>query len=363
MQSLNKTLQQGLRKVHLWLGLIAGLFIVMMGLSGLIIVFRPDIESAAAPHVTSPVVNLPLIERSVASIYPGARVSRVLLPESPTSPVLVQAENKDKQRLQEFFDGSSGQPLGRKQKLAWLDWIVDLHQNLLMGKTGRRLTGVIGAALLLLSISGLASWLSGNRDWKRALAVPGKGPWRRVNYHAHKWAGLWANLLLVAVSFTGIVLAYPDMFQNKIPSMAPETSPGSTKLLALDEYVRAAIASVPGSMVRELRLPTRGRPGVSVAMWSPGDIRPKGHMVVLLDPSSARVLSVETSSGFVDLANAIHKTELGGLPVKLPWSLLGLVPLFLFASGLQIWWNLRTAASGSKRNARAQDLAATLVHK
>jgi uncharacterized iron-regulated membrane protein len=363
MRSLNKTLQQGFRKVHLWLGLIAGLFIVTMGLSGLIIVFRADIESVVAPQVKSDVVKLSLIERSLASIYPGARVSRIIFPESSTSPVLVQAETKDKQRLQEFFDGSSGQPLGPQKKLAWLDWTVDLHQNLLMGKTGRALTGVIGAALLLLSISGLASWLSGQRDWRRALAIPGKGPWRRVNYHAHKWAGLWANVLLIVVSFTGIVLAYPDMFQNARPSIAPTTGPRSTKLLAWDEYVRAASTSVPGGMVREVRLPTRGRSVVSVAMSWPGDIRPKGGTVVILDPSSARVLSVGHSSGFVDLANAIHKTELGGLPVKLPWSLLGLVPLFLFASGLQIWWNQRTAASRSKRNARAEELAATLAHK
>jgi uncharacterized iron-regulated membrane protein len=191
MQSLDKTLQHWLRKVHLWLGLTAGLFIVTMGLSGLIIVFRPMIESAAAPQVTSAVVKLALIEQSLDSIHREAQVSRVIFPESSASPVLVQAETKDKQRFQEFFDGSSGLPLGPKKNLAWLDWIVDLHQNLLIGKTGRALTGVIGGALLLLSISGLLSWLSGQRDWKRALAVQRKGPWRRVNYHAHKWVGLW----------------------------------------------------------------------------------------------------------------------------------------------------------------------------
>jgi uncharacterized iron-regulated membrane protein len=181
-----------------------------------------------------------------------------------------------------------------------------------------------------------------------------------------------ANLLLIAVSFTGTVLAYPDTFQSAIRAMSGETQPfiaptaslRSTKLLPLDEYVRVAAASVPGGIVRELRPPSRGRSVVSVAMWAPGDIRPKGGTVVLLYPSSAKVLSVERSAGFVELANAIHKTELGGLPAKIPWSLLGLAPLFLFVSGLQIWWNQRTAALRSKRKARAEELSpATLVHK
>jgi uncharacterized iron-regulated membrane protein len=47
------------------------------------------------------------------------------------------------------------------------------------------------------------------------------------------------------------------------------------------------------------------------------------------------------SQKLVELANAIHKSELGGLAFKLPWSLLGLLPLLFFVSGAQIWWGRR----------------------
>ena len=392
--SLNRNVQQKLRIAHLWLGLIAGLLIVMMGLSGVLIVFRPMIEGAVVPKVVSggesrrtSIANLALVEQSLAAVHPGARITRVVFPESTAEPVLVQAEMPNKQRLEKFFDRSSGQELGPKKKLAWLDWIVELHQNLLMGKTGRALTGVIGVPLLLLSVSGLLSWLSGQRDWKRTLALPSKGPWRRVNYEGHKWAGLWANLFLTAVSFTGIVLAYPDTFQQAIRAVSGEPRPQSNNamaktvrgsrrstqdLLALDEYVRLAATSVPGAVVRELHMPNRKNALVSVAMWVPGDVRPKGGTTVLLDPSSAKVISIDrspawfSSKGLVELANAIHKTELGGLPLKLAWALFGLTPLLLFLSGLQIWWNQRTAALRARRNSQVKegaDSAESLVHR
>jgi uncharacterized iron-regulated membrane protein len=369
-----------LRSLHQWLGLIAGLFVVIMALSGSVVVFRPMFESSVEPKATAEgPANVTLAAQSLEALHPGARIARVIFPETPPEPLLLQAETADQGRVQIFFDPASGAVLGLKKKLPWLDWIADLHQNLLMGKTGRALTGVPGIALLLLSVSGLLSWLAGQRDWKRSLAVPQGGPWRRLNYEAHRWAGLWSNLLLLAVSFTGIVLAFPDTFQQTIHVLAGEPRPlprpvpdaSAAELQPLDEYVRAAAASIPAGVVRELRLPTRNRPTVSVAMWAPGDLRPKGTDVVLLDPSSAKVLSVERSSSllskqFVDLSDAIHKSEWGGLPVKLVWALLGLAPLLLFLSGVQIWWHKRQTLSRAALRVRSEHdapAAETLAHK
>jgi uncharacterized iron-regulated membrane protein len=265
--------------------------------------------------------------------------------------LLVQADSAGKKGLLLYFDPATGSALGEKPTLAWLDWLVDFHQNLLSGKTGRAWAGLIGVALLLVSASGLFSWLAGSRDWKRTLAVPQKGPWRRVNFQAHKWAGLWCNVLLIVVSFTGMVLAWPDAFEHSAaaPTVAKGDRRAGKSLLPLDEYVRAAAGALPGGVVKELRLPGRGSNAVSLTLRTSSDLRRKGSNIVLLDPVSAKVISVERASAaplsvkFVELANAIHKTELGGLPVQLAWSLLGLAPALLFVSGLAIWWQRRKA--------------------
>ena len=355
-------MQGTLRVVHLWLGIAAGLFIVMMGLSGTIIIFRSQIEAFVAPktaHEVTTAASLSAIAKNLDALRPGARITRVTFPDTADGPLLVQADSAGKKGTLLYFDRSTGQALGEKRTLAWLDWLVDLHQNLLSGKTGRAWAGLIGVALFLLSVSGLFSWLAGSRHWKRTLAVPQKGPWRRVNFQAHKWAGLWTNLLLIVVSFTGMVMAWPDAFQAASTVAKPAKEKGGSRksLLALDEYVRAATVALPGGIVKELRLPGRGSNAVSLTVRLSGDLRRKGSNIVLLDPASAKVISVERATAaplslkFVELANAIHKTELGGLPVQLAWSLLGLAPALLFVSGLGIWWQRRSARRLSTRAA------------
>jgi uncharacterized iron-regulated membrane protein len=351
----NRKLQDALRVAHLWLGIAAGLFIVMMGLSGAIIIFRSQIEASVAPktaHKITAAASLSAVAKSLDTL-PGTRITRVTFPDTIDGPLLVQADGAGKKHMLLYFDPSTGQSLGEKPTLAWLDWLVDLHQNLLSGKTGRAWAGLIGAALFLISVSGLLSWLAGSRDWKRTLAVPQKGPWRRVNFQAHKWAGLWTNVLLIVVSFTGMVLAWPEVFEHPAvpPAAAKQEGRSRKSLLPLDEYVRAAAAALPGGVVKELRLPSRGSNAVSLTVRLSGDLRRKGANIVLLDPASAKVISVERASAaplsvkFVELANSIHKTELGGLPVQLAWSLLGLAPALLFVSGLGIWWQRRSARS------------------
>jgi uncharacterized iron-regulated membrane protein len=330
----------------------------MMSLTGSLIIFRGDIERLTSPKPLSANFEAPAgtskwtsVEMQVASLNPEAHITRLNIPGDVRDPLSIQVETKDKRRMEILADPSSGRFLGLKTKLAWLEFLVDLHQKLLFGKTGRALTGVIGIAMLFLSASGLVSWLAGRRHWKSALSVPKRGPWRRVNYELHKWGGLWSNCFLLVVAFTGIALAYPDfaelvMGEAKPAKLARKESP---QLLSLSEYLGAAEASVRGGVVRELRMPSGSRSAVTVVLWTPSDIRPKGGNTVSLDPATGKVISIERSADwpaskqFMEFANAIHKVEWGGW-IKVPWVLLGLAPVFLFVSGIQIWWHQRKAA-------------------
>ena len=343
-----------LHLVHLWLGLVAGGFIVAMGLTGFILVLRPLLEDQAPMGPTTVKPNLAGIEDMLRAVHPGARISRVTFPASAAAPTLVQAETADRERLALLFDTPTGALLGPRIRRPWLEWIADFHQNLLNGKTGRAMTGWIGGALFVLSLSGLISWFVGQRDWRRALAIPDMRPWRRGVYLAHRWSGLWANVLLLVVAGTGIVLAIPDAFQAPSKAMSiTGKSRSKSSLQPLDDYVRAAQAAFPDGHPRELRL--RGKAGgVSLSLWEPSDLRPKGGTVISLDPATAAVVSVERSSQaplsrrFVELCNAVHKVELGGWLVRGPWSMLGLLPAFLMVSGIQVWWFKRR---GERRRA------------
>jgi uncharacterized iron-regulated membrane protein len=322
----------------------------MMGLSGALIIFRADIEGLSAPHSSgarpSEGTAWDAIQRQLRAVNPAARITKIEFPVLASGALLIQAESGDKQELEIFAEPGSGAFLGFKKKVAWLDWLVDLHQNLLSGKRGRALTGIIGIALLGLSLSGLTSWLAGRRDWKRALALPKSGPWRRVNYELHKCGGLWANAMLVVISATGIILAYPDAFKSAAKPVSKQRM-GRIQFLPIDAYLKTAMVSVPDGVVRELRMPKEGRSTVTITLSATGDIRPKGGNTVVLDAASGEVVSVERSATWPaskkleEYANAIHKVEYGGMPLKAVWALLGFVPVLLAFSGAQIWWHRR----------------------
>jgi PepSY-associated TM region len=110
---------------------------VMMALSGAVITFREDVESLHAPRSTATVravgSNLAAIQEQLYAHYPGARISRIIFPKTSTDVFVLQAETSGKKKVELYADPGSGTLLGPKKSVAWLDWLVDLHQNLLLG--------------------------------------------------------------------------------------------------------------------------------------------------------------------------------------------------------------------------------------
>ena len=67
----------------------------------------------------------------------------------------------------------SGADLGHPLPLGFRStvWLLDLHDNLLSGPTGRRVNG-IGAVLLgLLCMTGAIVWWPGIKNWRRSVGV------------------------------------------------------------------------------------------------------------------------------------------------------------------------------------------------
>ena len=163
---------------------------------------------------------------------------------------------------------------------------------------------------------------------------------------------MWSYGLLTVVSFTGIGLAYPDTFRNALNQMTGGTAPskaprvagsGRQMLHTLDEYVRAGTGAMPDGIPTELRLPEGSKAPVDLRLRRPGDLSLSGNHVYI-EPSTGTVLAVSREADQPLAARIfgafapIHYGEFGGLPIKVLWSILGLIPSVLFATGLITWW-------------------------
>jgi uncharacterized iron-regulated membrane protein len=356
-QKVNRGVRPFLKWMHTWAGLTAGLVLAVISLAGSAIVFRAEIEKGMAPKGAggSRIASLDEVSRQIAQTRPDARVRRVRFPTDTRDVFDVQVDSHGKQeRL--VCDASTGRVLGAIER-GWVEWTIDLHRNLLAGKSGRKAVGAFGIVLFALASTGMLLWLSGARKWRSWISVRAQGGSRRFNYELHRASGLWAYALLAAISFTGIGLAYPDTFRNALHGMtgqpattkAPRVAKSAAKALRpLDEYLHAGAAAMPEGTPVELRLEDKGP--IDLRLWRRGDLSPSGNHVYL-EPGTGQVLAI---SRMVDQPLAariwsafspIHYGEFGGPVIKAIWVLIGLVPALLFITGLFYWWRPRQPKS------------------
>jgi uncharacterized iron-regulated membrane protein len=93
-----------------------------------------------------------------------------------------------------------------------IEWLVDLHENLLAGSTGRWVNGIGAVCLALLCVTGAVIWWPGTKYWRRSLTVEWRASFARINWDLHSAAGLWCFLFVLMWAVSGIYLVFQDQF-------------------------------------------------------------------------------------------------------------------------------------------------------
>jgi len=227
-------LRRAIFQVHLWLGIGLGLYILMISVTGSAIVARREMVRALVPD-SVPILPSGRLDpealRAVAQqAYPGFEVESVTntrrprgygrrgggAPQPPTTdtPVKIVLE-RGSEVEDRLFDPYTGRDLGafNPWQLGFLNEVVDLHDNLLSGRTGRMVNGIAAIAVTLLVISGLIIWWPGSKRWKQSLYVQPRVGWRSQIWQLHSMLGIWLFVALLLWSVTGIYFAFPEPFQ------------------------------------------------------------------------------------------------------------------------------------------------------
>jgi uncharacterized iron-regulated membrane protein len=363
---------------HLWLGLITGVFICLMGFTGGLVGLRPQIATLLSPPAGHPAnceasLDWNRAARDVTA-FSHSEINRVYGPYgSDTRYHFRMTTGQPVIYKHVIYDACSGRLLG-SINLAWMDWTVDLHHNLLFGHTGRRWAGAIGIAMLLSGVSGLLFWLLANPGLGSAFRIQLRLS-RRTLRELHRVIGLGAGLLLALEAFTGLWLCFPQTMRGMVTAVAstpedvrPRRKPDAAQATraGLNELMAAAHAAIPDGFVREIRMP-EGNGNVQIRMWRPGDFRSLGNNVVFVSSSTAQVQSVDRyadrsgSNRFVQAMAGLHYDEWGGLPFRILSAAAGLVTPLLFATGLLIWWYSRRRKTLMAPRRKASDEAAALT--
>jgi len=146
---------------------------------------------------------------------------------------------RDGVRAEHLFDPYAVRDLGETFPpiLRAMEWLVDLHDNLLAGQTGRVINGVGGILFTVLILTGAWIWWPGTRNVWRSMKIGKPQASRRFVRRLHNVLGVLAFALLFVWAITAIYFAFPEPFERSIDYFDSDLNdlerPGEWVLLGL----------------------------------------------------------------------------------------------------------------------------------
>ena len=205
-----------LRRIHLVVSLVAGLWLAASGLAGAVLVFGDALDRFAHPDlfVVRGASRVP-VDAAVAAAErsTGGIATRVRLAGANTPVHEVWIDCDDCRRV--FVDPSTARINGiRSAHGTTRTFLHELHRRMFFRGAGDVGAAIGGVALLLLSITGITlGWRGGLR--------PRLGGFRRTNYELHRVGGLAVSPLLIIAAATGIYFIQAGLRASKNVDTTP----------------------------------------------------------------------------------------------------------------------------------------------
>lgn len=392
---LERPQQLWLRKVffqiHLWAGILLALYVIAIGISGSILVFKEELMPK--PHVsigkldynacTAAQINRAIDLANTAIPGMKAFLASCPTPANGLFTITVRTEPKHSPGGRGQQLRGTAEPQGPRQKLAqrtvyihpqtwqvvgtadreasWLETVEQFHVNLLLGRNGRLWNGIGASILLLLAFTGIVLWWPGIRNWTRGLKVDFRKSWKRINWDLHSVMGFWALFFTLTWALTGMYFTWPKLFTTPIT-----------------KFTHITTASYPGPQMREAakRPPIQDAPLNVTAMIEEAQRQsPRGHLEGVFYGTEPRpIFTIYMAKGVMgDYSNAdfvyfdqrsntclyawhrgdnhtlgdwliwliapLHFGTTWGQAAKVLWAMLGLVLPALTVTGLMMYWN------------------------
>lgn len=204
-------------QIHLWIGLVLAVYLLVLSVTGSLIVLRPQFHR----WLTQPQIEVGVrladqsLEGALKRTYPGFVVESIRSPRRPDRPAIVVL-NLDDKRTERLFDPYRGVDLGSAYPpaLKVVEWLVDLHDNLLGGRTGRMVNGAGGVLLTALVLTGVFVWWSGRGRWRNVISTGRPAMSSVFGRRLHVALGFWVSGLVLVWAVTAIYFAFPDPFNG-----------------------------------------------------------------------------------------------------------------------------------------------------
>ena len=220
-------LRRVLFQIHLWTGIGVGIYVVVICLSGSALVYRNELYKIFGPQPiivtgSGEPMSVENLTRAASRSFPGYEVTGVQSGDTPHHAVEITLKRRTETRrrlLHPFTGEDLGDPL--PAGFRFTAWLLDLHDNLLGGETGRRVNGIGALLVTLLSLTGAIIWWPGIKGWRRSMTVDLRANWKRLTWSLHSALGFWFFAFILMWGLTGAYLSFPNLIAAAFDFIEP----------------------------------------------------------------------------------------------------------------------------------------------
>lgn len=372
-----------LLRLHFYGGMLAGPFILVAAVTGLLYILTPQLDGIIFRHEVTVDGYAPqtraLADQIAAArtVYPDAPITSVKPPTVPsetTQIAFTTPEVPSDYTRTVFVNPYTAEVQGALTTYGmWLPvraWFDDMHRSLHLGVAGRYYSEVAASWLWVVSLGGLAMWIArARRRGGKSLVLPDrsgspKGSRKRI-LSWHGTVGVWAVVGLLGLSITGLTWSrFAGEHIEQLRGQLSWTRPSvSTTLPPTDSRT-----GVPGELTAgaDMVLHSAQTAGLQPPMWmkppaEPGNAwevyeRKRDYSTrfdaVAVDPGTG---AITDESRFADWpltakltgwAIDAHMGVLFGLANQIMLALLAIALITVVIRGYRMWWKRRPTHGG-----------------
>lgn len=354
-------------RIHSYFGLITGIFLLLLGLSGSALVFMEELDDwlnrdLLTIQVQAKPLPLDTLYQKITQRYPRLDGLAWINPSAEANEAYNFRLYTTDGKLHTYdleiitLNPYTAEVLreGRYDQFrsGIMQWLFQFHFSFHLGAPGAALTAIFGLTMLISILTGLIVY---RKFFWKALTFRVKikwKNWRTASSDLHRVIGVWALLFNLIIFFTGF---WMNKFAFDSSYWKGETQPSKANIAmpqSFDDMLAKAKKALPEFKPTYVYFPTQEERNFNVIGERPEDWALFGASnAVIVDPQKGSIIAMSTldkatwSEKLEAVVYPLHVGSFGGLPIRILYVLIGLTPGLLSITGFLLWWRRR----GKKR--------------
>ena len=206
-------------KIHLYLGLTAGVILMIIGVSGALLSFEKEIlwlvnKDSYVVQVSGKKLSEKEIIDNFKSKFPKAKIQAMTINSDPSSSVLINIASNAKGRaarrgINYYINPYTSEVLPNVEGKNVFKFIENIHRRLVAGEVGKQITAASTLLLLVLIISGVLVYLPRlKRAFFKSFTFKFKHTGRSFLSTMHSALGMWVIPFFLLSTLTGLYWSY-----------------------------------------------------------------------------------------------------------------------------------------------------------